>query len=975
MKTGSGLRLAILSLLIVALSVAGSVYFWLSLVDREATELRDARVRHEQRADQLSVAVSQQFDAVIRSVDTAIKYLRKVYVHDRKNFDAAAQDLLRTYPTDMLQFVTVFGADGYLRYSSNGSTERLFFGDREHFRVHTDSRADALFISKPIVGRIANVPLIQITRPIYDEGRFVGVIGIPLRPDYMARLLNAMQTDPLDLVTIVRADGRFVTRSRNLEEALKTQLPQSRPFLSAQPGAQGRFRDISTLDKIPMLFSWRKLTEWPVSVVVAVNESPELLSIESNHALERRRALMAIATLILFAAAISFLLLRIGRKNAQLAQSDARRREEQRFSHAIFDAIGNIGLVIDRHGAIVRFNQAAQDFTGYTFHDVKEQAYFWTRFFPAEQQVAVQEVFKSFETGNIPRHYENHWINRNGEQRLLAWSNTTLSDPQGKPCYLVAIGLDITARKQAEEQLRQAELLLRSAVETIGEAFVVYDPQDRLVFCNDQYRAFYATSAPAIQEGRTFEEILRFGLERGQYAAAIGREEDWLQERLALRQSGEQELIQKLDDDRWVKIKERRTPTGHTVGFRVDITELYRAKEAAETANLAKSRFLATMSHEIRTPMNGILGMAQMLLTPHLDEQQRNDFARTILSSGQTLLTLLNDILDLSKIEAGKFQLEKIAFSPPDMLHEICNLFAGAAHAKGLHIQAQWHGNPKRRGLADAHRLRQMLANLVGNAVKFTQDGQILIDASEQDSQGDTLWLVFSVRDTGIGIASDKMGLLFKPFSQTDSSITREFGGSGLGLSIVSHLTRAMGGEVGVSSEPGVGSRFWFRIPVQVIDETQDSRQSGRPIPGRARASTAVMHGHVLVAEDNLVNCMVIETLLGSLGLTVSLVHDGAQAVQAIEHSDIAAAPDQNTRPDLILMDLQMPVLDGYRATEQIRQIELSRHAPRMPIIALTADAFEEDRQHALKAGMDDFLTKPIDLEALKVALANWLPR
>ena len=390
--------------------------------------------------------------------------------------------------------------------------------------------------------------------------------------------------------------------------------------------------------------------------------------------------------------------------------------------------------------------------------------------------------------------------------------------------------------------------------------------------------------------------------------------------------------------------------------------ELAIRTEEACAATLAKSQFLATMSHEIRTPMNGILGMAQVLQMPGVSEAERLDYARTILGSGQTLLTLLNDILDLSKIEAGKVELEVIALEPEQVIGEAQALFAQTARGKGLRIETDWSGAP-RNYLGDPHRVRQMLSNLVGNAVKFTAEGQIRIEAREVEGDGQTALLEFSVSDSGIGITQDDQARLFQAFSQADSSITRSYGGSGLGLSLMANFARLMGGEVGVDSEAGRGSRFWFRIRAgRAAAERPLQATSGG---GAHRGMPAQLAGRVLVVEDNPDNRKVVEILLHKLGLDTAVAEDGQQALDALARGEAA---------ELILMDVQMPRLDGYRTTEAIRRREAESGAPRRPIIALTAEAFAEDRQRCLAAGMDDVLTKPVAFDALKEVLGKWLP-
>ncbi len=538
-------------------------------------------------------------------------------------------------------------------------------------------------------------------------------------------------------------------------------------------------------------------------------------------------------------------------------------------------------------------------------------------------------------------------------------------DAKGFQCGYCGTIQDVTIHKNAQQKLEQAELLLHSAIDAVSESFVIYDENDRLVFCNERYREGFCTSAPMIEIGRTFEEFLRYGVQHGQYKSAIGREDDWIAERLAIHAQGNYALIESLDEGRWVKTLEKRTPTGHRVGFSFDITELYQAKQAAEAANIAKNQFLSTMSHEIRTPMNGILGMAQVLLAPNLSDNDRLNFAKIILSSGQTLLALLNDILDISKMEAGELKLESNPLVPLQVMDETLSLFSKIIQGKGIQLESRWSG-PQQSYLGDARRLRQMLSNYLNNAIKFSSQGVIQVEAHELSRDAKTAWLEFAVTDPGIGIAKDKQAHLFERFSQADNSMSRRHGGTGLSLSIVRSLAQSMGGEVGMESQAGQGSRFWFRARLGLCATDASKPQALPAVPTSTQAlQPPQFYCRVMVVEDSLLQQKIVNTLLNHRGVKTELVANGQECLNAIE---------KGSKVDLILMDIRMPVMDGFETARRLRRWEAINSQPRRPIIALTASVFADDQQRCLVAGMDDFLTKPINAFALESTLKKWLP-
>ena len=564
--------------------------------------------------------------------------------------------------------------------------------------------------------------------------------------------------------------------------------------------------------------------------------------------------------------------------------------------------------------------------------------------------------------------YNREWriIRDDGEIRFVSVIGQCERDTEGHIIGVFGVFQDVTGRKHNEQALAELGIRLRRATHVGRVGVIELEGPDGAISGDDVMRSLFGLD-PALENPSSAEwwaaiapddvDIVRNYL----LACWQGEEINDIEYRV-IWPNGEVRYLH----SRGSAILDSEDNPIRLIGTSWDVTEhhnltlqLAAEKERAEQANMAKSNFLAMMSHEIRTPMNGIMGMnALLLLEPNLTPQQRR-MAETVRYSADALLRIIDDLLDLSKLEADKIELEAIVFDPNDLIAKAVETMAPRAQQRDLQLSIVSRIGEDTRLVGDPARLRQVVLNLLSNAIKFTETGAVTITVSKLVDSTDKIRLRVDVEDTGIGVPVTARHRLFQPFEQAESSIARRFGGTGLGLSICKQLVERMGGEIGLTDRDGGGSDFWFVIPLRAAPKPSMPEAAPAELP--ANETTKAEQGRILLVEDNVINIQLTTMVLESRGYSVDIAVDGFEAIEATGRGDY----------DLILMDMQMPRLDGLSATRRIRALE--GNGRKLPIVAMTANAMREDAQRCMEAGMDDYISKPIDSTQLCALVARWI--
>ena len=851
---------------------------------------------------------------------------------------------------DTLVLMSFIDADGRTVGSTLGpDPKRTDLSDREHIRVQLDHKVDGLYIGKPVLGRVSGKWSIQLTRRVEDaSGRTLGVLVASIDPHYFERFWRRVAGSRTDVDELIGLDGVLRARSAYVEIALADRARRD-AVVQAASGKPSGFLETTDKDGQSWLTAFVRLEELPLIVTAAVTANSALAEIWP-----------AVEAYASFGMAITLLILGFGvmlaRLTEQLKESTIQAQlAEQRMSLAI-ETIPEGFALFDADDRLTVCNEAYRALYATTADKIQ----------PGIRFEALLRA--GLERGQYPeaRGIEQEWLSaRMSEHRNPSRAVEQLTDngrwvriEERKTSNGGVVGLrsDITALKQREFELSRQTALLQTTLQNMGEGVAVYDKDRKLIAWNELTAELLQTPQELFRRGVPFDRVVRFQAERGDFGPvdpgadlverieAFHAQDQWIRER-------------RRKDGRTIEIRHYPMPDGGAVFLYRDLTErsdyearLNEAIRKAQEGSRAKSEFLAMISHEIRTPMNAIIGMSTLLCERNLDTTEKR-WVDAIAEAGEKLLVIIEDLLDFSRLEAGKLALEANPFHIRRVVASAVEIARAQPNAADLAITSSVDESVPAVLVGDGGRISQILLNLLGNAVKFTGRGGVTVRVRAKDEPlAGRLILRCEIEDTGPGIAPALQERLFQPFERGPNG-GKAIPGTGLGLAICRRLVDLMHGELGVKSELGSGSTFWFEIPVRL------PQRIGGSVSASSRLEAGSRRIKILVAEDIEANRTVIGAMLQSLGHRVDMVEDGEKAIAAAVEGDY----------DVILMDIQMPRVNGLDAIRAIR-----KHGGRqthVPIVAVTAFAQESDRKEAMTAGADGYLTKPIRKNDLRSTL------
>jgi PAS domain S-box-containing protein len=929
--TGLGLTLvAVISLL-----------FYLQLRARVDAAIVNAELQAQNLAAVLAEHTARTFEALSRTLveaDTIRRDAEAGRYRSPEDVRAALRHLRKTAPAAIALGWT--DSDGNLKvHTYERDPPRPNISDREHFWVQRDAGEGNFFVSPPFrsssTGRWISAVSRRITNP---DGSFAGVVTAPIDQAYFAAIYRSLYLGKNGTVSLAHTDRVVMITVPFAEDLVGKSFPNAELFVKRMPSASaGSYEASNAIDGRSRLVGYKLVPGLPLVVAVSYDRAEVLSRIFRQMSIYGSLGALLLCAII---TGIAFL-------RRQAREIDSKNSLLEVTLHSMDDGL----IVLDKSGRIPICNRRARELLGLPDDLMSGRP-------TGDAVLAYQTAHGEF--ARMPAAALARVRPKMLEERPHSYErerpNGTVIEVRTAPIPnggVVRTYTDITERKRANERF---EALLEAA----PDAMVIVGADGTILLINAQAENLFGFSRQELL-GQKVEILIPERLEarhrahRGEFGVSgrtrpmrggpdqYGRRKDGtefpVEISLSPLRSGDDTIV--LSSIRDISAQKAAEQA------------LRDAKRRAEEAMAAKAEFLANMSHELRTPLTAVLGIHELLRSdPTLGPEQRS-FVGMACEAGRSLLAIVNDILDFSKIEAGQLTIETIAFDLEPLVTACRDLVAEGAAKKGLTIDARLEGGPVML-LGDPTRLRQVILNLLTNAVKFTDKGGVRVVAQYRQDSG---LLRVSVSDTGIGIAPEKLALVFERFSQADGSIARRYGGTGLGLTICKRLVELMGGRMDVRSEAGHGSTFSFELPLRRI--TAQDQPLPRPDNRPVQASSPM---RVLLAEDNFLNQVVIAAMLEKLGHQVTVVGDGAAAVSAV---------GGDLQFDVVLMDVQMPGMDGLTATRAIREAEAVRKTRPLPIIGLTANSMSEDRDRCHAAGMDSHVAKPVEWKSLHAAIEN----